>query len=98
MSFIEQIRNFNELPKGGIWISIQNGKADHYRNHSPFAERERVLVFATDEQADYFINHWDSKLMNNYKEACLKQDYTFWVIFKTPNGYYADDIHMSGGE
>jgi len=36
--------------------------------------------------------------MNNYKEGCLKQDYTFWVILKTPNGYYADDIRMSEGE
>jgi hypothetical protein len=36
--------------------------------------------------------------MENYKEGCLKQDYTFWVILPTPNGYYADDIRMSEGE
>jgi len=97
MNFIEQIRNFDELPKEGIWVSIQHGKADHYRNHSAFAERERVLVFATDEQADYFINHWDSKLMNDLKQGCLKQDYTFWVILPVRHGYYADDIYMSEG-
>lgn len=98
MEWIQQIRNYDELPKNGIWVSIQHGKADHYRNHSAFAERERVLVFATKEQADYFINHWDSKVMNDYKEACLEEDYIFWVILKTPNGYYADDICMFKGE
>ncbi len=33
--------------------------------------------------------------MNDYRQACLKQDYKFWVIDETPNGYYADDIRMS---
>ena len=97
MEWIQQIRNYDELPKEGIWISIQHGKADHYRKHSAFAKRDIVLVFATTEQADYFINHWDSNLMENYKEGCLKQDYIFWVILPTPNGYYADDIRMLEG-
>lgn len=95
MNWINNISNYKDLPKNGVWVSIQYGKADHYRNHSAFAKREKVLVFATSEQADYFINHWNSQLMNDYRQACLKQDYEFWVIYETPNGYYADNIRMS---
>lgn len=95
MNWINDISNYEDLPKNGVWVSIQNSKADDYNNHSALTTRDRVLVFATREQANHFINHWDSQSMNDYRQACLKQDYKFWVIDKTPNGYYADDIRMS---
>jgi hypothetical protein len=92
MDWIRQIINYNELPQNKIWVSIQNGRADHYRNHSAFAKRDIVLVFDKLELADYFISHWDRRSMNDYKEACLPGEYTFWVIQPCNRGYYADDI------
>lgn len=95
MNWINDIRNYEDLPKNGVWVSIQNGEADYYNNQSAFATRDKVLVFATREQADHFINNWNDVVMDDYRQACLNKDFTFWVIDKTPNGYYADDIIMS---
>ena len=92
MHWIQQISNFKDLPNNGIWVSLQEGKADYYRNHSAFIKRDKVLVFATNKHAQHFINNWDCSSMNNYKQACLNENHTFWVIDKTPSGYYADDI------
>ena len=95
MDWIKNIVNYDTMPKEGkIWVSIQNGKADYYRNHSAFVPRSRVLVFTDVNNANYFIKHWNSYLMNDYREAMPKKDFTFWVIDKCPKGYYADDIRM----
>lgn len=95
MNWIREISNYESLPKDSFWVSLQNGKADYYNNHSAFIKRDVVLVFATKEQAEYFIFHWNKASMKDYRQACLNEDFTFWVIYKTPNGYYADDILMT---
>jgi len=82
------------MPERKIWVSIQFGKADFYRNHSAFSERSIVIVFPTLETAEYFIANWDKNKMNDYREACIKDDYKFWTIYPCPKGYYADYIEM----
>jgi hypothetical protein len=94
MDWLRNLSNYNELPERKVWVSIQFGKAGFYSDHSAFAERDRVLVFDTLERAQHFIDNWDNKTMNNYSDACIKDDYTYWVILITPKGYYADYIRM----
>ena len=94
MDWIKDIVNYEELPKTKIWVSIQFGKADFYRNHTAFAERSIVIVFPTLETAEHFIANWDRNKMNDYREACIEDDYMFWTIYPCPKGYYADYINM----
>lgn len=95
MDFISKISNKSDLPERRVWVSIQHGKADYYSNHTAFAKRDVVIAFPTVETAEHFIKHWDSATMSNYKQACLEEDYIFWVILPTmPGSYYADDIRM----
>jgi hypothetical protein len=92
MEWINKISNYDELPESKIWVSIQHGKADYYQNHSALTLRTKVLVFKDTQTAEHFIKHWDESL-NDYREACPKGDYGFFVILTTPRGFYADEIY-----
>jgi hypothetical protein len=96
MNWRQNIVNAEVLPSGLIEVHIQHGKAMYRAEASAFAHTSRVLGFETKEQAQHFIDNWDFNKMYDYKQACLKDDYTFWVFDKMRTGeYYADDIRMT---
>ena len=95
MNWQQQIVNPENVPSGLNYVYIQEGKAVHFRDKCAFGSTSKVLGFITKEQANYFVEHWDNQKMFDYKQACLVDDYIFYVFLVCPNGYYADDITMS---
>lgn len=95
MNWISKISNYRELPEIKVWVALVNNKAYFYDKVSAFVEKSKVLVFTNRENAQYFIEHWDSSKMNDYRNAVNQSfDQKFWVINKTPKGYYADEINF----
>jgi len=94
MSWFNKIVNKNDVPKDLIYVAIQNGKADYYREVSHFIKIDRVLAFPTKEIAEYFISNY-TKEISDFREVLPKEDFTFWVFDKCDyEKYYADDINM----
>jgi hypothetical protein len=82
------------VPKPQIYVAIQGGKAMRYNDATHFGEISKVLSFPTVELANYFIEHWDSGSMYDYRQAMPRESFVFYVYDKCNNGYYADDIRM----
>ena len=93
-NWFQQIVNADSVPKGQIYVAIQNGKAMRYTEASHFGEIQRVLSFPSLRLANHFIDNWKNGVMNDYREAMPKETFVFYVYDKCPNGYYADDIRM----
>jgi hypothetical protein len=94
MNWTQKIVNREAMPKNVYYAYIQEGKALRRHETCAFVETEKALAFETLEQVNHFVNTFKRGVHNDYREAALKGDYTFWVIDKCPSGYYADDIKM----
>jgi hypothetical protein len=94
-NWFHQIVNIDSVPKGQIYVAIQNGKAMRYNDASHFGEIKKVLSFPSVRLANYFIENWGkSDDMHDYRQAMPKESFIFYVYDKCNDGYYADDIRM----
>jgi hypothetical protein len=93
-NWFHQIVNAESIPKGQIYVAIQGGKAMRYNDATHFGEIHKVLSFPSVELANYFIEHWDSSTMYDYRQGMPREDFVFYVYDKCNSGYYADDIRM----
>jgi hypothetical protein len=94
MGWISQISNKAELPETNFWVTTQERKALFYSESSSLVKRDIVISFPSLELAQFFIEKWEGYTMTDYKQACKAGNYSMWVILKTPNGYYADEIRI----
>jgi hypothetical protein len=63
-----------------------------------WADWKLAIVFPNEEKAEYFVKHFNSKEMEDFREGMIKEDYIFHVIhFIYPRGkkLYADQMRMS---
>ena len=61
--------------------------------NSTFAYPETLIIFESDEQASYFVEHFNIRLHNDYKQGMMEGEYFFNVVHNAgvkKDKYYAD--------
>lgn len=99
MGWLNEISNYDEIPKNGHWVSVDSRRATHVRKIFIGNDPNGVMfVFEDKSIAEHFTKFYRPNI-DDYRECMPErdEDYRFWIILKTPKGWYADEIYKMVG-